>query len=186
MPGYFQHSISVETVRRSNRACGTFWCIIPRVRSVRPAHIRAWFSLPGASNREVTRRGVTKTSATSTKSNQRTDIYFLLFRGNRAARSLFWIYSPGGYSPELGYVRGSPSLYLPLHTSRKGEFWFLDFLCNYRIHVKIFIPYIKHLPLPVKRIYKALRSTRRRSFYCHYYHFNIYNTTSTDFLSIKL
>lgn len=85
---YFWHSTSVETVanrieRVEHFDVLFFWFFVSLTH--------AQFSCPSATNREAARRGVTKTSATSTKSNHRADIYFLLFRGNRAACSLFWI-----------------------------------------------------------------------------------------------
>lgn len=49
---------------------------------------------PGATNREPARRDVTKRRATGTKTNHRPDIYFLLFRGNRATCFSFSNQSP--------------------------------------------------------------------------------------------
>lgn len=56
---------------------------------------------PGATNREPARRDVTKRRATSTKTNHRPDIYFLLFRGNRATRCSFSNRSP---PPDDGFL----------------------------------------------------------------------------------
>lgn len=63
----------------------SFACLVsPAFQTVCPSVF-----FPGATNREAAWRGVTKNHATSTKTNHRRDIYFPLFRGNRATCFLF-------------------------------------------------------------------------------------------------